>query len=208
MCQRIAGKLAAFRLRRDAAARSGDGTLTDNQDTGKSDDSQHDDAGRGDDAGKQDDDGLKSALAKERDARKAAERSLRDLQKRIDDLEGKDKSEVQRLTDERDKLKTDLGDRETRLKDLAVRNALTTVLTRAGARHPDLLVDRLARDAELDDDLAVTNADKLVQAAKKDYPDQFRVVEGKSDAGQGNQDTSNGKTDMNRFMRRQVGIAG
>lgn len=151
--------------------------------------------------------GLKSALDKERDARKTAEKSLGDLQKRIDDLEAKDKTELERTQTERDRLKADLDSRETRLKELAVRSALTTAVTKAGAKHPDLLVDRLSRQAELDDDLNVKNVDKLVTDAKKEYPDLFRVVDGGVDGGKGRDDESTGKSDMNRLIRRQAGYA-
>jgi chromosome segregation ATPase len=131
-----------------------------------------------------------------------------DLQKRIDDLEAKDKSELERTQAERDKLKADLDARETRLRDMSARTALTTAVTKAGAKHPDLIVDRLLRDADIDDELNVKNADALVAAAKKDFPDLFRVVDGGADGGRGRQESSNGISDMNRLLRRQAGYAG
>ena len=127
---------------------------------------------------------LKSAIKTERDARKAAEKSASALQARIDALEAKDKTDVERLTTERDTLKADLDARDARLRDLAIRTALTSAATKGGARYPDLIVERLSRQAELDDDLTVTNADALVATAKREYPDLFRVVDGKADGGQ------------------------
>lgn len=161
---------------------------------------QGDDAGR-DDA-KDDAAGLKSALQKERglkktaeEARKAAETSAKDLQDRLDALEGKDKSDVERLTGERDRLKADIdrlakdvSDRDARVRDLAVTQALTNAATKAGGKYPDLLVERLAKRAEVDGDLAVTNADDLVKEAKTQYPALFSV--GKADGGAKDEDTN------------------
>lgn len=159
-----------------------------------------DDAGR-DDGGQQEDvTGLKSALKQERDARKAAERSLRDVQIRLDALEGKDKSDVERLTGERDRLKADLETRESRLREMAVSTALTTAATKAGARYPDLLVERLGKRAELDDDLAVTNAEALIAEAKRQYPDLFRVVEGKADGGKSDEKAGKIKPGIERLQ--------
>lgn len=137
--------------------------------------------------------GLKSALKQERDARKAADKQLKDLSDKLEALEGKDKSDVERLTGERDKLKADLEAREALLHDRAIEAALTTAATRAGARYPDLIIGRVAKDAELDDDLTVKNADALIATAKRDYPDLFRVVDGKADGGKtdSSTDTSN-----------------
>jgi hypothetical protein len=122
-------------------------------------------------------------------------------------LEDKDKTELQRIADERDRLKNDLDGVNGRMRDMAIRAALTTAVTKAGAKHPDLLVDRLSKQAELDDELNVKNADKLVTEAKKEYPDLFRVVDGGVDGGKGRDDGSSGKPDMNRLIRRQVGYA-
>ena len=160
----------------------------DQQDTSQ----QPDGAGRDDGKATEDVSGLKSALKQERDARKTAEKSLSDLQARIDALEAKDKTDVERLQGERDKLKADLESRETRLRDMAIRTALIGAATKAGARYPELIVDRLSAKADLDDDLNVTNADALVTAAKREYPDLFRVVDGKADGGKtdGGTDTS------------------
>ena len=126
---------------------------------------------------------LKAAIKNERDARKAAEKSAADFQARIDALESKDKSDVERLTAERDKLKTDLDSREARLRELAITTALTSAATKSGARYPELIVDRLRSQAEIDDDLTVTNAESLVTTAKREYPDLFRVVDGGADGG-------------------------
>lgn len=150
----------------------------------------------------------KAALDAERSARKAAEKELKDLRTRLTALEDKDKSDVDRITGERDRLKADLDAREARLRDMAVTTALTTAATKAGARYPELIVQRVAGDANVDDDLNVKNADALMTAAKKDYPDLFRVVDGTADGGKGRQETSNGMTDMNRLVRRQAGYAG
>lgn len=166
-----------------------------------------DDAGSGAGTGAEDVTGLKSALKQERDARKTAEKTLTALQSRIDALEAKDKTDVERLTDERDKLKTDLDAREARLREMAVTTALTNAATKAGARYPELVIERMRGAADLDDDLNVKNADKLVTEAKKSYPDLFRVVEGRADAGEGRNDSAQRVGDMNRLIRQKAGYA-
>lgn len=147
------------------------------------------DAGREETQPTEDVSGLKATAKAEREARKAADKLVKELSEKLEALEGKDKSDVERLTGERDKFKTELEARETRLRELAVTTALTQAATKAGARYPDLIVQRVAKDAELDDDLAVKNADALITTAKKDYPDLFRVVDGKADGGKS--DSSN-----------------
>jgi hypothetical protein len=126
-------------------------------------------------------------LAEQRDAarreQREAAKELTTLRERLTELEGKDKSDVERLTAERDKLKTDLDSREMRLRELAIRTALMQAATKSGARYPELIVDRLSSQADLDDDLTVTNAETLVTTAKREYPDLFRVVDGKANGG-------------------------
>ena len=175
--------------------------MTDNQQADT------DNAGSGDGQGQDDYAELKSAIKQERDARKAAERTLKEANDRLAQLEGKDKSDVERLAAERDRYKAELDAREARLRDLAVTTALTTAATKAGARYPELIVQRVSADAVLDDDLNVKNADKLMTEVKKDYPDLFRVVDGTADGGKGRQDGNTTTSDMNRLLRRNAGYA-
>lgn len=176
----------------------------DQDDTQDQDDAggQDDGAGRDAQPPKDDTEGLKSALGKERErakaaetARKAAERSLREAQAKLDEIEGKDRPAIERLTAERDRIAAERDEATKaaeattgRMRELAVANALTIAATKAGARYPDLLVDRLARRAEVDDDLAVRNADDLVKEAKAQYPELFRQAPGKADGGAGDDD--------------------
>jgi hypothetical protein len=118
-----------------------------------------------------------------RKTQRETERNLKAAQDRLAELEAKDKSDVERVTAERDKLKADLDARDVRMRDMAASTALLGAATKAGARYPDLIVDRLRTKAELDDDLNVTNAEALVTAAKREYPDLFRIVDGKADGG-------------------------
>jgi hypothetical protein len=188
----------------DGAGGDGGGSAGSGSDDGGAGGSGSDGAGNGDDDGGKDDAAaLKRTLDKVRQekkdaesARKAAEKSLREMQERLDALEGKDKSEAERLATERDRLKADLdaarGEVETvngRLRRQAIDLALTNAATKAGARYPDLLVGQLADRAEVDDELNVANADALVADARKRYPDLFRAAEGKADGGKRDEDT-------------------
>jgi hypothetical protein len=126
---------------------------------------------------------LKQAISAERKARNAAEKLLGEVQAKLTDLEGRDQTELEKTQTERDRLKADLAERDAKLETIAKRHALTAAATKAGARYPDLLVDRLLSSADLDADLNVTNADALVKQARGEYPDLFTVVSGRSDGG-------------------------
>ncbi|MDP9366280.1 MAG: hypothetical protein M3Q10_19005 [Chloroflexota bacterium] len=131
---------------------------------------------------------LRQEAANLRKRLKDAETRAQSAESKVQAAEDKDKTEVERLTGERDRLRADAEATGARLRELAVTTALTGAASRAGARYPDLLVDRLAKRAEVDDDLAVINADALVAEAKKQYPGLFQVVEGKGDGGKRDQD--------------------
>ncbi len=166
-----------------------------------------DNAGRGDGNGQDDYAELKTAIGKERDARRAAESQLDDLKKQLGELD-KSKSEMQRLQDAVENLTKDLGERDANLRAMTVKNALTEAATKAGAKYPTLLVSELSGAVEVSKTGEVTNADALVTQAKKAYPELFRVVDGGADGGKGRDSQSSGRTDMNRLIRQQAGYAG
>ncbi len=119
---------------------------------------------------------------------KDAEARVQAAEAKAQEADDKDKSAVERLTGERDRLKADIERldkdieaKDARVRDLAVSQALMSAATKAGARYPDLLMERLAKRAEVDGDLAVTNADDLVKDAKAQYPALFSA--GKADGG-------------------------
>lgn len=140
-----------------------------------------------------------------RDRLKDTAKALKDAEGRLATIEGKDRSDVERLTAERDQLKADAESTATQLRSLAVTTALTTAATKAGARYPDLIVERLSKRAEIDETdegLSVTNADDLVNAAKAEYPDLFRHANGRADGAAKDQaaDDANVRPGLNRMQ--------
>ena len=162
----------------------------------------NDDAGSDDGAGgaKDADDaaGLKTALQKERDRAKTAERELKKLQTRLDELDGKDKSDVERLTKERDTLADTLKERETRLREQAGRTAVYEAAREANATSSRAVYALIRDDIEFDDDGEPTNIDALIVKAKKDEPVLFRAAAGSGDGGKG----GNNKPDVEPGMGR------
>ncbi len=141
-------------------------------------------AGR-EDANKQDDSGLKSALEKERERAKNAERDLRKLQARIDELDNRDKTDVERLTKERDTLAETLKEREAALKERTGRAVVMEAARDANAVSGRALWALIRDELEYDDDGEPTNVDKLIAGAKRDEPSMFRATAGSGDGGKG-----------------------
>ena len=143
--------------------------------------------GAGGDGGAKDDDaaGLKTALQKERDRAKTAERELKKLQTRLDELDGRDKSDVERLTKERDSLADTLKERETKLREQAGRTAVYEAAREANATSSRAVYALIRDDIEFDDDGEPTNIDALIAKAKKDEPVLFRATAGSGDGGKG-----------------------
>ena len=118
------------------------------------DEDDDDDADKGKDKAK-DNDGLVSALQKERKAAKEAQRALRAAQKRLEELDAKDKSETDKAKDTASKAESQVQKLAGRLKDAAVDNAITRLATELKFRDVDdalKLIDRGDIEVEQDDD--------------------------------------------------------
>jgi hypothetical protein len=156
-----------------------------------------------------DKDGLLEAgrtlLKSERDARKAAERELTALRKRLDDLEGKDKSDVERIAGERDQLRKDLEDQQKRVRRAAGKAAALEAARSANAIAPTAVYALIRDDLEFDDDDEPTNLDALLIGAKKQEPALFQAVSGSGDGGRGGngKSTVDGATAVNQWIRQQ-----
>jgi hypothetical protein len=191
----------------------GDDGADDDGDQGKDGDNA---AGSGNGDGKPDDDandagasGLRSALDKERDARKAAERARKAAEKRISELEGAGKSELTRVSEERDALKTTAEDYRTRYRTVAARESIRAEAIKLGAdpTKVDRIVRMVKADLEYDDDGDdPTNLSKLLTDLKKSDEDLFKAPTGKGDAGAGNR--TRPKEDNNAWLRRATGRPG
>lgn len=132
--------------------------------TGKEsdDDSEDDDDDDDDDDDKgkekkepENNDGLKSALAKERKAAKDANRALKAAQKRLDEIDSKDKSDSDKAKDDASKAESKATKLAVRLKDTAVDNVIIRLGGKQKFRDIDdalKLIDRSAIEVDQDED--------------------------------------------------------
>ena len=114
------------------------------------------------------------------DLLKLKEEEVADYKARVDNLT-KSKGNVDELQTEIGKLKTNITDNETKFKsnELTIRKkfALVTHLTKAGAKHPELLTGNFKLDDfELDDKDSIKDFDNHLKPVKEKYGDQFGQV--------------------------------
>lgn len=157
------------------------------------------------DAQDQQDDGLKTALQKERDARKAAEKREKDLSKRLSDLENAGRSESDKVAAERDAAQARADRLAATVRTANGREATRSAAKDAGAPDPDLVYRLIKADIDFDDDDEPTNIDRLLLDAKKEFPDLFKVKPGKADTGgESAKGQPTGKQDMNSWIRQSA----
>ena len=155
---------------------------------GGGDDSGGSDDGSDDD-GADDDDGaakLKSALQKERDARKTAVKAQKDLQRELDALKGKDQSDGQKLTAAEERAQN----AEQRLREATGRTAVLDAASKAIATNLNAVYAMVRDDLEFDDEGEPTNVDDVLAQLKTDEPDLFKHSKGRGDGGSGNDGTN------------------
>lgn len=184
-----------------AGGGEGKGGAEDPDDEGGADESD------GKETQREEDRGIRSALQKERDARKAAEKSIKAFERRIAEIEGKDKSDVERLTGERDKLLKDLDERSGKLRLTLAEQAVRDAAESAGARNPKLVFRIVRDDLDIDEDGSVSNLDAAIKDAKKSAPELFGAGNGKADGGRGGEER-NAPSSMNALIRQKAGYSG
>lgn len=145
------------------------------------------DAGR--DAAANDDAALKGALRQEREARKASERDLRAVRAKLDALEARDKTDVERLTGERDALLKTVEERETRLRHTTARVAVLDAATKTNAVSANAVYALVRDGLEFNEDGEPTNVDEAIASAKKSEPLMFRAAAGAGDGGKREENT-------------------
>lgn len=111
---------------------------------------------------------------------KLKEDEVADYKAKVDNLT-KSKGNVDELQTEIGTLKTTITDNESKYKDseLKIRktHALTSHLSHAGAKHPELLTGNFKlEDFELDDKDQIKDFDNHMKPIKEKYPDQFGQV--------------------------------
>jgi hypothetical protein len=145
--------------------------------------------------------GLKSALDKERTAARDASKALKDAQKRLAEYENKDKTDTERLTAERDALKTQAETALQKLQLANARSAVTEAATKANAISPRAVFSMIREDLEFDDDGEPTNVAALLKQAQADEPQLFRKSGGKGDGGETGASGADSVSSMNDYIR-------
>lgn len=182
-------------------------------DNDQTNDQQNQDQKQDDDKaeGQQDDPaaGLKSALDKERDARKAADKELKDLRAKIAKLEAKDQTDVERLTGERDTLLQRVTDLEQRNRATAGKVVALEAARKANAIAPNAVYALIRDDLEFDDADAPTNVDALIANARKAEPSLFQASSGSGDGGRGQNGKAAGDPNsiINAGIRQAIGVS-
>ncbi len=125
---------------------------------------------------------LRSALQKERDARKAADRERKALAQRLGELEQAGKPEAERLAAERDALRAELDATRQQMRSTRGKAAVLSAATEANAVTPGVIYRAIVGDLQFDDDGEPTNVPQLLAELRKEAPALFRPVTGKADA--------------------------
>lgn len=126
--------------------------------------------------------------------------TVEDLLTQITEREDAEKTEIERLSGERDSLKSELDTLRQQMRDNAAESAFLDAATKANARAPRTLFRAYKSDLAFDDDGAVTNLDAVIAKAQEDEPDLFRSSTGRADNGQKGE-TPTSDMDMNDVLR-------
>lgn len=157
--------------------------------------------------------GLRSALGKERErakladaARKESDKALKAAQAKLDEIEGKDRPAIERLTAERDRMAAERDeaarvaeDRAGQVRAVRAEQQVRDAAEAANARTPRLVYRLIRDDLDIDDDGTVANLDEAIKAAKKDAPELFRSARADGGARDETRDTSTIAPGMDRL---------
>lgn len=129
--------------------------------------------------------GLKSALEKEREARRGAERTAKALEGRLKTIEDSGKSEAEKTKQRLDELERANADKDKAIRERDAKDASRDAARKAGSPDPDLVYRVIRTDLEYDADGKATNVKTLIDDLKATSPHLFRAPGGKADAGAG-----------------------
>ena len=156
------------------------------------------------DKGVEDVTGLKTALQSERDARKNAEKTARDLQIRLTAIENSGKSESDKLTARLEALEKDNATKGLAIRERDAKDAARAAAKTAGAPDGDLVYRVIRSDLEFDDDGKPSNLKALIDDLKQTTPHLFKAASTRVDGGAGT-GSNPGKSDMNAMIRQAAG---
>lgn len=165
---------------------------------------QTDNSGKDEGKGADDVTGLKSALQAERDARKAADKTAKDLARELETIKNSGKSESEKLAARLEALEKDNQAKGAAIRERDAKDATRDAAKKAGAPDGDLIYRVLKGDIEYDDDGKPTNLKDLIADLKQTTPHLFKPATTRVDGGAGN-GSKPGKDDMNSMIRAAAG---
>lgn len=129
--------------------------------------------------------------------------TVEDLLKQITDQEDAQKSDLEKLTGERDDFKTRYETLEAKYRASIAESAVKDAATAAGAISAKAVFALIRDDVTYDDDGQPENVAALIEKAQTDEPALFRKAAGRGDGGKGNGHVES--SDMNALIRRAAG---
>ena len=126
--------------------------------------------------------------------------TVEDLLTQITEREDADKTELERLTGERDTYKSRYEALEAKYRERTAETAFLDAATKANARAPKTLFRAYKSDLAFDDDGNVTNLADVIAKAQADEPDLFKSSTGRADNGQKGESATDTLT-MNDALR-------
>lgn len=128
---------------------------------------------------------LKSALDKERLARKERDRELREATKRLADLENAGKSDVEKLAAERDAWQKRYEAVAAKAREAVGREQVQAAAAKGGAPNPELVFRLVRAELTYDDDGELTNLAEVLTSARQQFPELFKQSPAKADTAAG-----------------------
>ena len=126
--------------------------------------------------------------------------TVEELLTQITEREDADKTELERLTGERDTFKSRYEALEAKYRERTAESAFIEAATKANARAPKTLFRAYKSDLDFDDDGNVTNLADVIAKAQADEPDLFKSSTGRADNGQKGESATDALT-MNDALR-------
>lgn len=129
--------------------------------------------------------------------------SVTDLLKQFEQAEDAGRTELQKLTKDRDQQKQRAESTAQRLRTANARVAVTEAATRANAIDSAAVVALVRDRLEFDDEGEPTNVAAVLDAARKQHPALFRAAAGSGDGSKGG--LGNEPADISDAIRRATG---
>lgn len=150
----------------------------------------------------------KKALDEERKARRAADKTVKDLQARLQQFEDANKSETDKLNDRATAAEQKANETHARYVTLVKQQAITAAAAAAGTTDAETVALYMDGAVEVDDDGNVTGLDKALKDLQARKPHLFRTTPaGARDAGALGTPPALNSTELEDALRRAVGAS-